>query len=295
MEARHKFAIIAGLTLLVLSFILFKNTPFLSIFVVISIIIAVSQFWIDFLNYNRKQKEIERNFPEFVRNFVDAVKSGMPATKAIIAVADEDYSSLNPYVQKLKHQLEWNIPFHKALKNFADSTNNILIKRAISTVIEAEKAGGNIVDVLSTITTSLLEIKKIKQQRRASMHASILQNYIIFLVFLGIIVIIQNFLIPYMSRLGQGTFASLGATQNPFNIPRTVSVNFSSLASFKNSVSQWFLSINGIFMMLAIIQGFFAGLVTGIMVEGDIRYGVKHSAALMLMSFLIISLAQAFL
>ncbi|MGB9748683.1 MAG: type II secretion system F family protein [Candidatus Woesearchaeota archaeon] len=291
-EQRHIFAIISGIVLLVLSIILFRKTIFLSLFITLSIIISLSQFWIDFLNYNKTQKEIEENFPEFVRNFVSGVKSGMPATKAIILAAKEDYEGLTPYVKKLKNQLEWNIPFHKALKNFADSTNNAIIRRAISTVIEAEKSGGNLVSVLTAVTDSLLKIKKIKQERRAAMHAQVLQNYVIFFVFLGIIIIIQVFLIPYLERVGQSSFGTFGTT-SPFNIPKVVKINFNSVPDFVNSISLWAISLNGIFMSLVLIQGLFAGIVTGIMTEGDFRYGIKHSVILMIISFVVMSLAQS--
>jgi len=46
--------------------------------------------------------------------------------------------------------------------------------------------------------------------------------------------------------------------------------------------------------MLAIIQGFFAGLVIGKLSEGSIKFGVRHSLILITVAFFIISLAQGF-
>ncbi len=294
LETRHYISLAAGIFILALSFIMFSKTPFFPIFLGLSVLIMASQFIMDVFIDVQRQASIERNFPEFVRNFVSGVRSGMPVSKAVIGAADTDYGALNPYVQRLKYQLEWHVPFHHAFRSFAESTDNIIIKRAVSTVIEAEKAGGDIGDVLSSITNSLVQIKKLKQERRAIMHSQIMQNYIIFFVFLIVLVVIQNFLIPYMSRVGSVSVFNVGGF-SPFSVPNMARVNFSSFNAFRISASNWFLSLNGIFLMMAIIQGFFAGIVTGIMTEGNFKYGLRHSINLIVISFIILSIAQALL
>ena len=55
---------------------------------------------------------------------------------------------------------------------------------------------------------------------------------------------------------------------------------------------QWLSSLQGIFLMLALIQGFFAGLVIGKLSEGEVLSGFKHSLILMAISFFLMTLAQ---
>jgi len=45
--------------------------------------------------------------------------------------------------------------------------------------------------------------------------------------------------------------------------------------------------ISNAFLYLLLIQGFFSGLTIGKLTEGDVKAGIRHSFALMLMSFLI--------
>ena len=293
LESRHYLSIGLGVIALIFSFLIFSKTPFFLLFLGLSILIMASQFIMDIIIETYRQADIDRNFPEFVRNFVSGVRSGMPVTQAVIGAADNDYGSLNPYVQRLKRQLKWHVPFHRAFRSFAEATGNDIIRRAVSTVIEAERAGGDIGDVLSSITGSLIQIKKLKQERRAMMHSQIIQNYVIFFVFLIVLVVIQNFLIPYMSKVGSVSVFGVGAF-SPFNTPQMARLSFSSFNAFKLSAPNWFLSLNGIFLMMALIQGFFAGIVTGLMTEGDFRYGLKHSLILMVVSFFIMALSQAF-
>jgi flagellar protein FlaJ len=296
-ESRHRIGIILGLIFLIFDFMLFSKTPIFVPFILVSVMIIVSQFWLDFLLENRRQKEIEEKFPEFVRNFVGSVSSGMSPSVAMINVSKEDYGALSPYVRRLGHQLDWAVPFHKAFRQFAKATGNQLIKKAVSTVIEAESYGGNIEDVLKSVTDSLIEIKKIKSERRASINSQMVQSYIIFVVFLAIVVVIQNFLMPYMQSVSIST-GGLSLTDTPsragISIPTKVVIRFSSISEFIISISEWMTSMNGIFLMLSLTQAFFSGLVLGLFTEGNMKYGIKHSVILMIIAFLTVTLSQGF-
>ncbi|MBI2575345.1 type II secretion system F family protein [Candidatus Woesearchaeota archaeon] len=290
-EARHRAALIMALLLLMADFYLFLGrilfVPLLSIVVTV----AWLPYWADIFKESKKQKELEARFPEFVRNLTGAIKSGMPAASAVVHVAETDYGSLNPYVKKLANQIEWAIPFRKAFTNFGKETNNAVIKRAIATVIQAEQAGGNIEDVLSSITGSLLQIKKIREERKASLHAQIMQSYVIFFVFLGVMIIIQNLLIPYMSNFGGGAGGTGLAGAAP-QIIKKVAIDFSSPGALIASMGAWLISLYGIFLMMSMIQGFFAGVVLGKLAEGDLTSGLKHSLVMMTSAFIIITVAQ---
>ncbi|MEM4337117.1 MAG: type II secretion system F family protein [Candidatus Woesearchaeota archaeon] len=286
--------------LLDITFFTAKSAWFFPI-VILAIAIAIAPYWAKLIVKLQQQKEIESRFPEFVRNLTGAIKSGMPAPKAIMHISTVDYGALTPYVRKLANQIEWSIPLHKALLTFANDTKNPVIKRAISSVIEAEMSGGNIEDVLESITSSVVEIKKLKQRRRAATHAQVVQSYVIFGVFLVVMIIIQNLLVPYIQNLqktgGVGTAAvgvSIIQPNGLGGLTKKVEINTSSLPAFFSTLKEWFISLHGIFLMISVIQAFFAGLVIGKLSEGEVIYGIKHSIILMIAAFFIISLSQGF-
>ena len=282
-----------GLIVFVLDLIYFIESKFFVALMVISIVIALLQLWIDYFLDRKKEKLLETMFLNFVRDLVSGIKSGMSASNAIVSVSENDYGILNVHVKKLSNQVSWSIPLHKSFTTFAENTGNKIIKRSVYTVIEAEEAGGNIEDVLESITSSLLTIKKIKETREASLHTQVVQSYIIFFVFLGVMLIIQNFLVPYLTG-GETGLAGLGlfgaATQVMMKI--NVSLNFSSFTAFFYSLGSWFLSMNGIFMMIVVVQGFFAGVVVGKLSIGNLRSGLKHSLILITLAVIIMSIAQ---
>ncbi|MBN1502991.1 type II secretion system F family protein [Candidatus Woesearchaeota archaeon] len=290
----YLFGIGLGLAISLLDILLFLGTRWFIPLLIISVTIAWGHFWFDFFLEGQKQRELEIRFLDFVRNLAGAIKSGMPVPRAITHVSKINYGALTPYVTKLGYQVGWSIPVHKALIFFSNSTRNDVIKRSVSTVIEAEQSGGNMEDVLESITSSLVEIKKIKESRRASIHSQVIQSYVIFFVFLGVMLVIQNLLVPYL--LGQeqsDAFTGglgLGTGPQSSSLVLSVDIKFDSFASFIVTLSRWFVSLRGIFIMLSLIQGFFAGVIVGKLAEGDLTSGLKHSLILMTIAFFIMTL-----
>ncbi|MBI2175798.1 type II secretion system F family protein [Candidatus Woesearchaeota archaeon] len=296
-ETRHRVALGFALVLLLADFYFFGGKIFFVPLLAVVAIAATLPYWLDIMRENKRQKEIESRFPDFVRNLSGAIKSGMPAAQAVVHVSEGEYGTLAPYLKKLANQIEWSIPFHKAFINFAKETENPVIRRAVATVIQAEQAGGNIEDVLTAVTDSLLQIKKIKEERKSSIHAQVMQSYIIFFVFLGVMIVIQNLLIPYMVKFGSVSTDETGiaSSQVAGGINLQAELDFSSPADFLVSLGGWLLSLNGIFLIMSLIQAFFAGVVLGKLAEGDMTSGLRHSLIMMTAAFMTITLAQSIL
>ncbi|MFW6231384.1 MAG: type II secretion system F family protein [Nanoarchaeota archaeon] len=295
-KGRHLTSIVVALFLILLDVFLFAGSFVFLAFIFLALAIAVLPFLIDYFAYNQKQKDIEERFPDFVRNLVNAVKSGMPISRGIVYVSRSDYGPLNYYVKKMANQIEWNIPVKKVFQTFGNEVGNPIIKRAVSTVLEAEESGGNIEDVLGSITESLLTIKRLKQERKASIQGQITQSYVIFFIFIGVLLTIQNVLIPYLSEMEtpESGFGG-GDSEALANLRTAHKFDYSSVGSFLGSFFKWFGSLSGIFMMLALIQSFFAGIVLGKMSEGDYKSGLRHSLFMMFIAIFVLTIANSLL
>ncbi len=216
-------------------------------------------FWIDFFAENKRQKEIELKFVEFVRTLVESVKSGVSIPQSIHNIAQKDFGALTSYLQKLAHQIEWGIPTRKALITFSTDTNNRVIKRSISILVEAEQSGGDISDVLESVVDSVINIKKMREERKASIYSQVVQGYIVYFIFIIIMLVLQLWLFPKLGNLSIG-----GAAPGDFNL-------------------------NPTFFGLIMIQGLFAGIMIGKFSEGTIKQGLLHSIILMTAAALIIT------
>ena len=282
-----------SIAIVIVDFKLFFSSKFFLPIMFIAVAVSVFRYVAAFFAESKDQREIEAIFPEFVRDLVGSVKSGMVVPDAIIHISTTNYGALTPHIVKMANQLTWSIPVHKVLVNFAASINSKVIQRAIATVIEAEQSGGNIEEVLESITDSLVEIKRVKEQRRANIHSQTIQSYIIFFVFLGVMVIISSMLIPFMSKVGTSESGSEvpALTQEALTgMMQKVTIDTTNPYTFVHSIGKWFVSIDGIFLMLSLIQGFFAGIVIGKLSEGSLQAGIKHSLILGSVAFFVITI-----
>ncbi|MFC1697123.1 type II secretion system F family protein [Nanoarchaeota archaeon] len=295
-DSDHLIPVVMGAVIIIADIIYLINTVWFYAVLLIAFLLMIAQYMIDYFSTLQKITVLEDKFPSFVRDLVATIKTGIPLPKAIMGLSVNDYGELTPYIKKLGNQMEWDISAKSALKTFAQDTESKVIMRAIETVIEAEKYGGNIEEVLTSITSSLTSINKIRNDRQASIQGTIIQNYIIFFVFLIIMVVIRVMIIPYLSQ-AESTSVSpevAGLVQTGLSsLALNVKIILWPIGTFFASFAQWLTSLNGLFLMMAVIQGLFTGLVGGKLAEGSFRAGLKHSFIMVVMAFIIVSLIQS--
>jgi len=240
---------------------IFYLLNFLSIFLLFSPLI-ISKYL-----RHRKIKEMEEMFHVFLRDFVQAIRSGMTLPVALKTVSENDYKSLSPYIKKLSSQLDWGIPFEKALLNFSRESNSKLIGRIVSSVIESHRFGGNLPDTLESLRSTALETEKLRTERRLYMHSQMITGYIIYFVFIAVLIGLKIFLLPSLTETTAAEV--LGA-----NIPK----------------EELMKEYGNLFRNIILIQGLFAGLSVGKMSEGALIAGIKHSIFMIFVGLLLFTL-----
>jgi archaeal flagellar protein FlaJ len=270
MRMSYIIGLVVGILFGYLDYYLFFGRRFFYPGILIAIAIAGIFPLMSFLKGLNDQKQIELKFLEFIRSISGDVRSGIPISKSIFYSKDKDYGVLTPYIDKLASQIEIGIPFHTSFMTFSRDTDNKVIKRAVSIIIEAEQSGGDIANILESVTDSVFSIKKIKQERKANIYTQIVQGYIVFFVFIIIMLVLQLWLFPKLVGIGGGEISLGGASLN-------------SESSF---------NLDRIFVGLIIIQGFFAGILIGKFSEGTLKQGLIHSIILVMLGLLIVTTAK---
>ncbi len=271
----HWFGIIAGIIIIGISF-LFSQTRFFFFMVIFGILVGIFPFVLTTMQKTKISQEKEEMFLEFARNLVESVKTGTPISKSLVNLKKKNFGSLSINVEKLANQISMGIPLRTALQTFADDVNNETVSRTITLIGEAEKAGGNIGEILEAVAKAVNMADKLKKERRAAISTLASQGYIIFIVFIVIVLVMQFYIIPMIS--GIANIGSLGAG------------GVSTGAGGGGSISA--SDVSQAFLYLLLIQGLFSGLVIGKLSEGDIKAGVKHSFVLILLSFGISTVAN---
>ena len=97
-KSKHIAGIIFGIIIIMLDFYFFFSlkegitSRWFRPFIVVGIVSMGMMFFLDFLNENKRQKELELKFLEFVRALVETVRGGVPVPKAIVQISNENYA-----------------------------------------------------------------------------------------------------------------------------------------------------------------------------------------------------------
>jgi len=272
----HWFGIGAGI-LIILVAIPFIGTNVFFLIVGIGVLSAVFPFVFSVIYDTRIALEKEEMFLEFARNLVESVKTGTPISKSIVNVKNKSYGVLTENVMKLANQISMGIPLSSALNVFAEDVNNKTVSRALTLIGQAEKAGGDIGEILEAVAGAVSMSDKLKKERKAVISTLVVQGYIIFFVFIVIILVMQFKILPMVSgiaNVGGSGIEGIGVGAGGGSEP---------------------LEISNAFLYLLLIQGFFSGLTIGELSEGNIKSGIKHSFILMLTAFFVSAGARLFL
>lgn len=240
-------------------------SPFFTLLLtIVSVLLMVVPVIILQYRHFQKMKNIEENFPNFVKAISEGLTSNMSLPQSVDYASRSNFGALTPYIDKMMSQISWGISFEDAFRNMARSINNHLITRAISTIIEAHTYGGKISKALDSIGKSVTEIEKLRRERISMISGQMMQGYVIFFVFVGVMIGLVAFLLPVL-----GTDAMGVGTGN---------VDLAAQYAVK-------------FKHLSILQGFFSGIAIGKLSEGSIAAGFKHALIMSLIGYVALTLA----
>jgi len=262
----HWIGIVLSLTIIISSLFLI-GTDIFFFMIGIGILVGIAPFVFSIIHETRVDSEKEEMFLEFARNLVESVKTGTPISKSIINIKNKSYGVLSEHVEKLSNQISLGIPLNSALQVFSKDAKNKAISRALTLIGQAERAGGDIGEILESVAGAVNMSDKLKKERKAAISTLTVQGYIIFFVFMIIILVMQFKILPMISGISDiGGVEGIGLAEG-----RTIGQG----------------EISNLFLYLLLIQGFFSGLTIGKLSEGNVKTGIKHSFALMLSSFLV--------
>lgn len=279
----HWLGFIASFIILAVAFFVYFGDQIFPFLAGIAVVVLVMPFFFGLLLESRVEREKSERFLEFTRNLAESVKTGTPIGKSILNISSKDFGSLSPYIQKLANQIGLGIPISRALDTFASDVNNTVVSRAITLIREAENAGGEIDRILDSTASSIYEIEKLKRERKSAISNLVVQGYIIFFVFIGIMLVMQFKILPLTA--GVGSLPSVGSLQSSGSMPSTLTGPSSSGFSVEE--------LSRPFLYLLLVQGFCTGLTIGKISEGTIRSGLRHSIVLTLVAFLVSTGANA--
>ena len=219
-----------------------------------------------------KTNRMEEKFPDFLRDLAEYWKGGLSMTVAVQTLATSEYGALNHEVKKMSDQLSWGVAFGDVIEMFAARVGTPLVKRAISLISEANRAGGKISDILVTAANDSREIKFLEGERKRSISSYISVIWTSYGVFLGVIVVLAKVFIPAIA--GSNSDSSEDGEGGGQQLGNMVIRNIEPL---------FFLTI---FYYGVTMQALGNGSMAGLMATGRFTSGMKHSGLMILLAIL---------
>ncbi|MFQ6061549.1 MAG: type II secretion system F family protein, partial [Methanosarcinales archaeon] len=245
---------------------------FLGDYIVYTIFIAIIPLAIFHELKAGREKKIQKQIPDFLKKLASTNETGMTLRDSIKLMAKSDIGALSKQIKLIWKDIDWGISVNHALTRFANRIRTHVVTRSMTLLTRANESSGDIGEVLMVAARDAASEQMLKRERFTNMMIYIVIIYISFLVFVGVIYIISSSFLTEMSEAGAKMASSGGASGSGF-------LGSVDLPLYKR-----------LFYHAALIQGFCSGLIAGVMGEGNVLSGLKHSIIMVTISYLIFKL-----
>lgn len=111
-------------------------------------------------------KESEEKFPIFLRDIVEAIRSGMPFHLAIVASNKLEYGRLSKEINKMSNQITWGMPVIKVLDQFSQRVKGSRrLFDSLQTIRESYMTGGDVVATLDSVADNLTYLDEAEKEK----------------------------------------------------------------------------------------------------------------------------------
>jgi flagellar protein FlaJ len=214
----------------------------------------------------KRIKEIESRLPDFLRDVAEAGRFGMTLADAVVVASRGRYGRLTPEIRRMASQIDWGVPAAEAMRLFTERVNTPLVNRMMSIIIKSNDAGGNMADVLTMVAHDARETMLNQEERKISMSTYMVVTYIAFFVFIATIIILNSTFLPRMVEAGSQVNADASGIEN---MPTQIQTDIIPQVQF-------------IFVAAVVIHAFGDGILAGVLQDGRIANGMRHSFIMLL-------------
>ncbi len=219
-----------------------------------------------------RERKIQKQIPDFLGRMASTNETGMTIRDSIKLMAKSDTGAISKQIRLVWKDIDWGLDVNDSLVRFANRIRTHVVARSIRLITKANESSGDVGEVLSVAARDAETEQTLKRERGMNMMIYIVIIYMSFLVFVGVIYVITDSFLTQMAEAGKEMEASGVAGGGGF-------LGAFDLDAYKR-----------MFFHASLIQGFCSGLIAGVMGEGSVMSGLKHSMIMLTIAFLIFKL-----
>lgn len=219
-----------------------------------------------------KLRQLEASVPDLLDRLASLNEAGISIVSAFDRLRRNDVGALDAEIDRIWRDVTWGATAEKALSRFESRVRTPSITRVVALITNAMRASNEIAPVLRIAADQARSDLQLRRQRRQEMFTYLVVVYISFLVFLIVIVALESVLIPSLPDVSNVS-GSVGDTA------------LGSLDGLDGSNREAYQLV---FFHTALIQSALSGLVAGVMGSGSIKDGMKHSALMLSITYIVL-------
>ncbi len=219
-----------------------------------------------------RERKLQKQIPDFLGRMASTNETGMTIRDSIKLMSKSDIGAISKQIKLVWKDIDWGLDVNDALTRFANRIRTHVVARSITLITKANESSGDVGEVLSVAARDAETEQTLRKERAMNMMIYIVIIYISFLVFVGVIYVITDSFLSQMATAGEEMAASGAASGGGF-------LGAFDLNAYKR-----------MFFHASLIQGFCSGLIAGVMGEGSVMSGLKHSLIMMTVALLIFKL-----
>ncbi|WP_436924309.1 type II secretion system F family protein [Halosimplex amylolyticum] len=236
-----------------------------------ALLVVVGSFAVLWELYRRRIRRMEAALPELLDRLASLNEAGMSIVEGIERVRESDLGVLSIEVDRIYRDVTYGANVDDALRRFGLRVRTTATTRVVTLLTNALRASGDVGPVLRIAGQQASAELKLRRKRRQQMFTYLVVIYVSFVVFLIIIVAVQEVLVPSLPN----------NVPTPENTNR-LAIDVEAFARF-GRVNKAAYTL--VFFHTAIIQAVLSGFIAGQLGEGSLKDGAKHAAIMLAVAY----------
>lgn len=245
-----------------------KDDP-LDDIIIFAVLIAIIPYAIDNFLQKRKIRRYEEEYSDFLFEISELMRGGIDPIKAVIELSNSNLGTITKHVKKSALRMTYGKSFEYSMKKLAKSLKSNLIEKYTELVIHASHTGGNVSELILRASEDMKRFINLDREKEADLNT----YTIILYMAQGILIILVSVFILYTLPFVEKVSISGGMFLPGLSFGESEKISNDKIIVYAFHV--------------IIINAFFVGLIIGKMTEGSIKSGLKHTAILMISTYLI--------
>ena len=226
----------------------------------------------------RRLRRLESAVPELLERLASLNEAGISVVSSFDRVRRGDVGELDAEVDRIWRDIQWGATTEEALSRFETRVRTPSVTRVVTLITNAMHASNEIGPVLRIAAEQARSDLQLLRQRRQEMFTYLVVVYVSFFVVLVVIGALEYVLIPSLPDVGSvggGAAGGVGGVGGA-----------GPLGGFEGGDRDAYRLV---FLHTAFVQSLLSGLAAGVMGSGSIKAGMKHAAAMLSISYVLLT------